>query len=119
MEERTLMGFLQAVLGGLFTILGAGSMFFIAYKALTIGNDVSEMKDMLRDMQRAAKGLGPTPASFPTPLDAYDAPLSSKPDKEFVLPEPISRRLDAERGIRQDSPDDLEYGGLKASERRH
>ena len=114
------MGFIQAVLGGVFTILGAGSMFFIAYKALTIGNDVAEMKELLRQMQRSSTGGGGN--AFPTPLDNYESPSLShlsamtapdphistppKPEREFVLPPPISRRLDAERGIRRESEDE-------------
>jgi len=44
--------------------------------------------------------------------------VESKSEKEFVLPEPISRRLDAERGIHRDPSEDLEFG-FKSSERRH
>ena len=122
-SEDSEMGFVQAVLGGLFTILGAGSMFFIAYKALVIGNDVSEMKEILREMQRGSRGVTSGHA-YPAPLDSYTPPAESKPDKEFVLPPPLSRRLDAERGIRRESfqegsrtSDELEPG-FKASERR-
>lgn len=109
------MAFLQAVLGGIFTILGAGSLFFMAYKALTISNDLAEMKELLRQMQRGPNGANHT-ASYPVPLDdRYEPPMSShpvpplsqpqhqQPEREFVLPPPISRRLDAERGIRRES----------------
>ncbi len=115
------MGFLQAVLGGVFTILGAGSMFFIAYKALTIGNDVAEMKELLRELKRGGNS-NPLPTaniaySLPTPLDAFDPTAPPpRPAKEFVLPPPISRRLDAERGIRREAED--EEFGFKSSEQR-
>ena len=110
------MGFLQAVLGGLFTILGAGSMFFIAYKALVIGNDVCEIKEILREMQRTSR-VPTSSHPYPAPLDDFSSPPEPKPAKEFVLPTPLSRRLDAERGIRHDSS--TEELGFKASERRH
>ena len=117
------MGFLQAVLGGLFTILGAGSLFFIAYKALTIGNDITEMKELLRQMQSATGAGAATPATvasrafspsldnFQAAVDTYEPPTPApvaptKPEREFVLPPPISRRLDAERGIRRDAAED-------------
>ena len=114
------MGFIQAILGGVFTILGAGSMFFIAYKALTIGNDVAEMKEVLKQLQRGGSpGSGngnATAHSFPVPLDDYEShglpnlsavtSAAPKPEREFVLPPPISRRLDAERGLRRESEDD-------------
>ena len=112
------MGFIQAILGGVFTILGAGSMFFIAYKALTIGNDVAEMKELLKQLRGSpGNGTGNTAAhSFPVPLDDYEShglpnlsavtSAAPKPEREFVLPPPISRRLDAERGIRRESEDD-------------
>ena len=113
------MGFIQAILGGVFTILGAGSMFFIAYKALTIGNDVAEMKELLKQLRGSSlgNGNGSTAAhSFPVPLDDYEShglpnlsavtSAAPKPEREFVLPPPISRRLDAERGIRRESEDD-------------
>lgn len=104
------MGFLQAILGGVFTILGAGSMFFIAYKALTIGSDVAEMKELLRELQRGARGgTGTSPTvtasvgNFSAAMDSYETPTPPvKPVREFVLPPPISRRLDAERGIHRD-----------------
>ena len=111
------MGFLQAVLGGIFTILGAGSMFFIAYRALTIGNDITEMKEILKDIRRGSRGAE-AGAGFPAPLESYPPPTVAKLEKEFVMPPPISRRLDAERGIIRDSSDDLSLG-FKSSERRH
>ena len=112
------MGFIQAVLGGVFTVLGAGSLFFIAYKALMIGNDVAEMKELLRNMQRGGGNAAP---NYPTPLEQYDsaelpnlsAMASASSDSsvmasrtERVLPPPISRRLDAERGVRRESEDE-------------
>ena len=121
------MGFLQAVLGGLFTILGAASLFFMAYKAMMIGNDVAEMKELLRKMQTGDTGAVPGPKPLPSSAglnsnseEAYLAALNSyepampaaepvappKPQREFVLPPPISRRLDAERGIRRESNND-------------
>ena len=93
------MGFLQAVLGGLFTILGAASMFFIAYKAMTIGNDVAEMKELLREMQRGLRGTTTAASNFPDPLNNLEPAPPVRAEKEFVMPPPISRRLDAERGV--------------------
>ena len=112
------MQFLQAVLSSFFMILGAGSMFFIADKALVIGNDVTEMKDVLREMQRGSRGITPAGNAFPAPLDTYDPPTPMKPEKEFVMPPPISRRLDAERGIKREDAAELEFG-FKSSEPRH
>lgn len=110
------MGFFQAMLGSVFSILGAGSMFFLAYKAMTIGADISEIKDLLKDQRRGLPGIAPAVTSFPSPLDSYDTPAAEDAPKEFVLPPPISRRLDAERGIGLD--EDLSYG-FKSSERKH
>jgi len=93
-------------------------MFFLAYKAMTIGADVAEMKDLLKDLRRNARGSEPGLNSFPPPLDSYPPPESTSPDTEFVLPEPISRRLDAERGIQRDASEDLSYG-VRSSERQH
>jgi len=67
----------------------------------------SEMKEMLREMNRGSRGAN-SGNGFAPPLDTYDPPVESKSDKEFVLPEPISRRLDAERGIHRDPSEDLE-----------
>ena len=111
------MVFLQAVLGGLFTILGASAMFFIAYKAMTIGSDIAEMKDLLREIQRGSRGTPAAADSYPAPLDNHEGPPPVKAEKEFVMPPPISRRLDAERGIRRESADDT-AAGFKSSERR-
>ena len=99
------MGFVQAVVGSIFSLLGAASMFFIAYKALTIGNDITEMKELLKDIRRGSRGEGAS-SGYPSPLpiaDHFDSdPVSvgapPTPEREFVLPTPISRRLDAERG---------------------
>ena len=94
------MGFIQAVVGSVFTLLGAASMFFIAYKALVIGNDVAEMKELLRDLRKGSHGES-APSAYPSPLPMsnYDSdPVpQAPPEREFVLPTPISRRLDAER----------------------
>jgi len=93
-------------------------MFFLAYKAMTIGADVAEMKDLLKDLRRNARVGEPGPNSFPAPLDSYPSP-ETVPEKEFVLPEPLSRRLDAERGIHRDAnEEDLSYG-VRSSERQH
>ena len=92
-------------------------MFFLAYKAMTIGADVAEMKELLKDLRRGPRGIEPAANPFPAPLDDYETAESSAPEK-FVLPPPISRRLDAERGIRHDADDDLSYG-VRASERQH
>jgi hypothetical protein len=106
------------MLGSVFSILGAGSMFFLAYKAMTIGADVAEMKDLLKDLRRGSLHPELGSHSFPTPLDIDDAPMPNASGKEFVLPPPISRRLDAERGIRRDADEDLSYG-VRSSERQH
>ena len=100
------MGFLQAILGSLFSILGGGSLFFIAYKAMTIGNDITEMKEMLNDIRRGSKGSEPGLSNYPAPLPSYESAPATAPKSDFVLPPPISRRLDAERGLTRDSAKD-------------
>ena len=81
-------------------------MFFIAYKALAIGNDVAEMKDLLKDIRKASRGDSmpmSSPYASPLPLanvfDSDPEPVvaAAETEREFVLPTPISRRLDAER----------------------
>jgi hypothetical protein len=104
------MGFLQAILGSLFSILGGGSLFFIAYKALTIGNDITEMKEILNEIRRGSRGgTEPSLSNYPAPLPNYEpSPVSAlKSEREFVMPPPISRRLDAERGLTRDKNDDI------------
>jgi hypothetical protein len=120
LDARTdIMDLIHALLGSLFTILITASVSFIAYKVLMIGNDVSEMKETLKQLQRENTLPESVINRFPTPLPDFDASSDAgAPDKEFVLPPPISRRLDAERGIQRDATDDLSLG-LKSSGQRH
>ena len=90
------MNFVQAMLGSVFSLIAMGSMFFIAYRALTIGNDVSEIKDILRDMQRNGRGpAAPDPinmAAYQRTLENYEqATESQAADSE--LPESLVKRL--------------------------
>jgi hypothetical protein len=116
------MDLIHALLGSLFTILITASVFFIAYKVLMIGNDVSEMKETLKQIQRetAIPAVIAGGGGFPGPLpDEFDiTPESRTPDKEFVLPPPLSRRLEAERASHRDVSDGLTLD-LKSSEQRH
>ncbi|HEY3741448.1 MAG TPA: hypothetical protein VGL53_16465 [Bryobacteraceae bacterium] len=118
------MDLFHALLGSLFTILITGSVSFIAYKVLTISNEVSEIREIVKQLQQESLGVTGVPGQkevavanrFPTPLpDLDDLDTPRTPEKEFVLPPPISRRLDAERGL---ASDDLTFG-VKSSERRH
>jgi hypothetical protein len=113
------MDLIHALLGSLFTILITASVSFIAYKVLMIGNDVAEMKETLKQMQRETALPESIASRFPMPLPEVEASSEAiVPDKDFVLPPPISRRLDAERGIQRDVTDDLSLG-LKSSGQRH
>ena len=38
-------------------MIGAAAMFFIAYRAYTIGNDVAEMKKALKDLRKSGSSL--------------------------------------------------------------
>jgi hypothetical protein len=113
------MELLHAMLGSLFTILITGSVSFIAYKVVSISSDIAEIKDAIKELQHG--GVLPAEAlaaakNFPGPLP--DLPRDEEhPERNFVLPPPISRRLDAERGIQRDPADDFSLG-LKSSERR-
>jgi len=121
------MELLHALLGSLFTILITGSVSFIAYKVVSIGSDVAEIKDAMKELQRGG-GAGVTSPdaiamagkNFPAPLPNYhaepEAPQQPRPER--VLPPPISRRLDAERGIQRDADADEFSMGLKSSDRR-
>jgi hypothetical protein len=120
------MDLIHALLGSLFTILITASVSFIAYKVLMIGNEVSEVKDLLKQLQRETQGShslanleSAASTRFPTPLPEFEGSVEiAAKGKDFVLPPPISRRLDAERGITRDAADDLSLG-LKSSGQRH
>lgn len=48
------------LLGSMFSLMGAVSLVYVAFRAHTVGTEVSEMKEILRDIRRAAQdgGLG-------------------------------------------------------------
>lgn len=122
------MDLFHALLGSLFTILITGSVAFIAYKVLTIGNEVSEIREIVKQLQQETLGTTGAPGHkelaaanrFPGPLpDLDDLDSPHAPEKQFVLPPPISRRIEAERSVdRGSSTDDYSFG-VKSSERQH
>lgn len=51
------MEYFQIIISSIFSLIGAGSLFFIAMRSFTVGTDVAEMKEILRDMQRTSRSL--------------------------------------------------------------
>ena len=46
------IGGFQIILSSMFSMMGAAAIFFIAYRAYTVGNDVAEMKKLLKDLNK-------------------------------------------------------------------
>lgn len=51
------MEFLQIVIGGMFSMLGAGSIFYLAFRAHLLGAEVAELKEILKDIRRNTAGV--------------------------------------------------------------
>ena len=46
------MEMFQVLVGGMFSILGACTILFIVFRAYTIGTEVTEIKELLKDLKR-------------------------------------------------------------------
>lgn len=51
----------QAIVGSFFSLLGAAALFALVLKAFSIHNEMAEIKDLLRDMNRNLKYAGKDP----------------------------------------------------------
>ena len=49
------MEFFHIILSGIFSIIGAGSILFVAARAYTVGVDVAEMKELIKEIRREAQ----------------------------------------------------------------
>lgn len=60
------MEILPMLFSSMFSIMGACALVYVAYRAHTIGTEVSEMKELLRDIRRASQD---TAIGAPVPLN--------------------------------------------------
>jgi hypothetical protein len=59
---------MEFVIGGAFSLIMYGLVLFAVYKVYVISNDVTEIKDTLRDLKRSVDGLGgPVPSYAHSP----------------------------------------------------
>lgn len=94
------MGLLQALIGSVMSLLVTGSVFYIAYRTMTLGNELNELKDLLRSIERNTRG---DQREFPSDSPAstardYPLPLpedAAEPVPMRELPVPISRRMES------------------------
>ncbi len=49
------MGLLPMLFSSMFSIMGACALVYVAYRAYTVGTDVSEIKELLREIRRASQ----------------------------------------------------------------
>ena len=88
----------QAVLGSVFSLMGAVALFALVMKAFQIGNEITEMKDLLREVNRNLKYNGKEPLSGQwlnqSALDDADASDASDALTPSVQPQTLesSRR---------------------------
>jgi hypothetical protein len=47
------MEIFQVLIGSMFSMLGATTILYIAYRAHTIGSEVSEIKELLKEIRRS------------------------------------------------------------------
>jgi pentatricopeptide repeat protein len=76
--------FIQMIISGIMTIVGASSILFIAVRCYTIGSDVAEMKELLREMKRSGMQRGEIDAPLPIPgLDTEPGNWPSVTDPRY------------------------------------
>jgi hypothetical protein len=59
------MDIFPMLFSSMFSIMGACALVYVAYRAYTIGTEVSEMKELLREIRRASQD---TAIGAPVPL---------------------------------------------------
>ncbi len=65
-SDENPMEFFQIILSSIFSIIGAGSILFVASRAYTVGVDVAEMKELIKEIRREAQhraDIGGVPAA--------------------------------------------------------
>ena len=88
------MELFQVMLSSIFSLIGAGCILFIAARAYSVGSDLGEIKEILKDLRRTAQisnealqepGIpAPEPGDWPSVTDpAYNSP---DPAKSFENP---------------------------------
>lgn len=70
------MEFFQVMISSIFSLIGAGSILFIAARAYTVGAEVAEIKELLKDLKRTAQQRSDLALSVP---DAPDTELGNWP----------------------------------------
>lgn len=79
------MGLLPMLFSSMFSIMGACALVYVAYRAYTIGTEVSEIKDLLREIRRASQdtvagGPGPLAQAVRAHHEPGDWPSVTDPD---------------------------------------
>ena len=91
------MEMFQVLVGGMFSILGACTILFIAFRAYAIGTEVTEIKELLKDLKRMNAldhpVIAPTAqvpnGEWPSVLDPHynaELPYGLKPSESQRLP---------------------------------
>ena len=103
----------QIMISSIFSIIGAASILFIAARAYTVGSDVAEVKELLKEIRRetqrrdglaipsAAPGTDPELGNWPSVTDprynanAHELPYGlrtvEEPDQTVVTNRPSTR----------------------------
>lgn len=68
------MNFLQAIMGGMVSLVVYGMILAGVYKVFKISTDLTEIKDLLRDIKRAAEADTPAYRVPPAPYPPQYAP---------------------------------------------
>lgn len=78
------MGIIPMIVSGLVSIVMYSLVIFGIYKVFQIGVDVSEIRDLLRDIKRNTQDLSPvpSPAQSPAPLQRALNSYSDNPAPE-------------------------------------
>jgi hypothetical protein len=84
------MEIFQVLIGSMFSMLGATTILYIAYRAYTIGAEVTEMKELLKDIRRASQAPIAAdkviPAVLPTTTELGNWPSVVDPDYNTEKP---------------------------------